>query len=87
MALEENRRGVLATLVIPNLEVRNLYQVMIERWLSGPRDFSWYDNFLSHLLNDEIEKFAEKLREVMLQIVSIHDLAKEPEAFFHGFKC
>ena len=31
-----------------------------------------------------MEIFQADLEKVLLQIVSYHDLAKEPEAFFHG---
>lgn len=37
-----------------------------------------------HLLKGEIEKFEHDLQEVLLQTVSVHDTAKQPEAFYHG---
>lgn len=71
-------------LEIPNFEVEVLYCNMIEQWLAGTQDIMWFNQFLEYLLNGEIEKFTKYLKEVMLQIVSVHDVAKEPEAFYHG---
>lgn len=31
-----------------------------------------------------VEKFTEYLQHILLQTISIHDTAKQPEAFFHG---
>lgn len=44
----------------------------------------WYDAFMEHLLSGNIEAWAQQLQEVMLQIVSYHDPARHPEAFYHG---
>lgn len=77
-------QGVFATLSIPNREVRNLYRQIIEQWLSNGYGISWYNEFIASLLNGKIEEFKAHLEKVLLQIVSYHDVAKEPEAFYHG---
>jgi hypothetical protein len=77
-------QGVLAALAIPNHEVRNLYRQIIEQWLSDGYGVNWYNEFITALLNGNIEKFKTYLEKVLSQIVSCHDFAKEPEAFYHG---
>jgi hypothetical protein len=81
---EKTAQGILCTLEIPNVEIRTVYQKMIEQWLTKHQDVMWYNHFLESLLSGNVKEFGEKLKDVMLQIVSVHDLAKEPEAFFHG---
>ncbi len=78
-----NRKNIY-TLEVPNVEVNTLYVEMIEYWLSGGKSIRWYNRFLENLLQGNVAEFAESLKEVMLQIVSVHDVAKEPEAFYHG---
>ena len=41
-------------------------------------------NLLQHSYPAIWKLFKSHLEKVLLQIVSYHDLAKEPEAFFHG---
>ena len=41
--------------------------------------------FLNHLLNGEMEPFECGLRHIMENTVSYHDVAGEPEPFYHGF--
>ncbi len=77
-------QGVVATLAIPNREVRNLYRQIIEQWLSNGYGVNWYNEFIASLLEGKIAQFKAHLEKVLLQIVSCHDVAKEPEAFYHG---
>ncbi len=83
-ALRKTDQGVFATLAIPNREVRNLYRQIIEQWLSNGYGIGWYNDFIASLLSGQMEKFKVHLEKVLLQIVSCHDAAKEPEAFYHG---
>ncbi len=69
---------------IPNNEVRGLYRQIIKQWLANGRGLSWYNLFLEHLLSGNIAAFQCDLMEVMENIVSHHDLANDPEAFYHG---
>lgn len=70
---------------IPNLEVRVLYQDIIEEWLGNGGGSEWYHNFLNYLLIGNIEKFTENFGEVLIRTISVHDTAHNPEAFYHGF--
>ncbi len=81
---EETLQGTLCQLKIPNLEIRNLYRKIIELWLSNGKGLEWYNEFLNHLLTGNVEKFKDSLSNIMLQTVSVHDLAREPEAFYQG---
>ena len=45
----------------------------------------WYNNFLTCLLNGNVTKFAENFGEILIRTISVHDIAHNPEAFYHGF--
>ncbi len=81
---EDTPRGLRCHLSIPNLEVGRLYRKIIETWLAGERSLEWYDKFLGYLLEGNIALFSENLKSVMEQIISVHDTARDPEAFYHG---
>lgn len=83
-ASRETDQGVFVKLAIPNREVRNLYRQIIEQWLSNGYGIQWYNEFIESLLEGKIDEFKDHLAKVLLQIVSYHDLSKEPEAFYHG---
>ncbi len=81
---EETLQGTLCQLQIPNQEIRNLYRHIIEQWLSNGKGIEWYNQFLQDLLTGNVAGFEEGLRDIMLQTASVHDLAREPEAFYQG---
>jgi hypothetical protein len=73
-------------LAIPNNEVKGLYQKFIAEWLSGVDDAMVFTQFLNNLLEGKVADFEERLKEIMLQTFSVHDIkGKNPEKFFHGF--
>lgn len=72
-------------LAIPNLEVKVLYRIIVGTWLGNGQGMGWYQNFLMYLLKGNIEKFVESFGQVLVQTISIYDLAHNPEAFYHGF--
>jgi len=76
--------GLYCELAIPNQEVRNLYQQIIKQWLANGKGIQWYNEFLDHLLTGNIEGFNKSLENIMLQTTSVHDVAREPEAFYQG---
>ncbi len=80
----ETDQGLVCVLDIPNREVRNLYRQIIERWLSNGHGVEWYNNFLNHLLTGNLDAFERELTKIMEQTVSVHDTARDPEAFYHG---
>ncbi len=82
---EETNRGSLCQLAIPNQEIRNLYQIIIERWLANGYGLEWYEKFLNHLLRGEMDEFERGLQRIMEETISVHDMGKNPEAFYHGF--
>lgn len=77
-------QGVICQLAIPNREVRNLYRQIIENWLSNGYGVMWYNTFLDHLLTGNFRAFSDELKQVMENIVSSHDTARDPEVFYHG---
>lgn len=81
---ESLRQGTQCQLRVPNQEVNNLYRNIIELWLSNGYGLEWYNQFAAALVSGNMGIFRTHLEKVLLQIVSCHDLAKEPEAFFHG---
>ncbi|MEI8295492.1 MAG: PD-(D/E)XK nuclease domain-containing protein, partial [Alphaproteobacteria bacterium] len=81
---EETDTGPLCKLAIPNREIRNLYRTIIEKWLANGYGLKWYDEFINHLLNGEMEYFTKGLHHIMEHTVSYHDVAREPEPFYHG---
>lgn len=72
-------------LAIPNFEIRMLYRNIIETWLGNGQGIEWYQNFLTDLLNGDVEKFTLNLGQVLVQTISVYDTAHNPEAFYHGF--
>ena len=81
---QETLQGTLCQLQIPNQEIRNLYRKIIEQWLSNGKGIEWYNQFLNDLLTGNMEELQKNLHEIMLQTISVHDLAQEPEAFYQG---
>jgi hypothetical protein len=81
---QETLQGTLCQLQIPNQEIRSLYRKIIEQWLSNGKGVEWYNEFLDHLLTGNIKGFEDSLQNIMLQTTSVHDLAREPEAFYQG---
>ncbi|MDF3054838.1 MAG: Protein of unknown function (DUF1703)/Predicted AAA-ATPase [Gammaproteobacteria bacterium] len=77
-------QGLQCTLAIPNQEVRSLYRQIVEQWLSSGHGIDWYNRFLDHLLTGNLERFEYAMKEIMEQTVSSHDVAHQPEAFYHG---
>ena len=84
VSFQETLQGTLCQLQIPNQEIKNLYRHIIEQWLSNGKGIKWYNQFLQDLLTGNVTGFEEGLRDIMLQTASVHDLAREPEAFYQG---
>ena len=76
--------GVSCQLRVPNQEVNNLYRTIIGLWLSDEYGLTWYNQFIKALVTGDMETFLIGLEKIMMQSTSFHDLATEPEAFFHG---
>lgn len=76
--------GLSCTLTIPNQEVSSLYLQIIARWLSSAHGIKWYLAFINHLLTGNLTEFQQGLKQIMESVVSSHDLARDPEVFYHG---
>jgi hypothetical protein len=84
-AVINDRGNTICECAIPNWEVKAIYFNIIESWLGNGQGIEWYQNFLAYLLSGNIEKFVENFGQVLLRIISVHDVAHNPEAFYHGF--
>lgn len=84
ISIQQTDQGTFAELAVPNREVRNLYRQIIEQWLSNGHGLEWYNKFIDSLLTGKIELFKRYLEQIIIQITSYHDFAKEPEAFYQG---
>jgi hypothetical protein len=80
-----DRGSIVCECAIPNWEVKALYCNIIEAWLGNGHGMEWYQSFLSYLLKGNVEKFTENFGQVLSQTISVHDMAHNPEAFYHGF--
>jgi Predicted AAA-ATPase/PD-(D/E)XK nuclease superfamily len=72
-------------LAIPNREIKGLYAELIEYWLLEGQQLISFDEFIGALLRGDIATFETSFRTLLENTISVHDLAKEPEAFYHGF--
>ncbi len=77
-------QGIVCQLKIPNQEVRSLYRQIIEQWLSDRKGVDWYNEFLNALLLGGIRTLKDYLGDILLQVISYHDVARHPEAFYQG---
>ena len=77
-------RRQLCELKLPNNEITDLYDSIIEDWLSGNnKDF--YRAFLDDLTNGRIIGFEEKLQTLIEDVLSCRDVTKtSQEVFYHG---
>ncbi len=72
-------------LAIPNKEIKILYAELVEEWLVSGQSRIQSSEFLNQLLQGDIEAFEESFQFLLENTISVHDLSKEPEAFYHGF--
>jgi len=82
--MEGTLDGIRCQLAIPNQEVKSLFCQIIKQWLSNGLGLMWFNTFMAGLLAGDIAVFEKGLSEIIEQITSYHDFAKEPEAFYHG---
>ena len=77
--------NTVCLLEVPNKEVLGLYENIINDWLSGGKTILKQDNFINNLLIGNLSAFEQQLRDIMLQIVSAHDVSHhQQESFYHG---
>ncbi len=80
---KETGQDSLCQVSIPNQEIKSLYQEIIEKWLVDNYRIECAQ-FVNQLLNGDIHSFVEGLKNIFEQIISVHDVAKQPEAFYHA---
>ena len=86
-SLQQERKGYTleCELVLPNIEVKSFFQVIIRHWLNGETSSVPNDNLYEALLAGDIERFKMKLSCLLEQVVSSHDVKRNTqEAFYHG---
>ena len=76
--------SIYCALQIPNQEIHDFYSCLIQNWLRGKKNEKWYATFVEHLLVGNIKEFEAGLKTILENIASTYDVAKTPEAFYHG---
>ncbi len=71
-------------LEIPNEEVRIVYEEMIGRWFAEKTESNQLEEMLRALESGDVRLFERMLRLIVMQIMSYHDLAGEPEKVYHA---
>lgn len=71
-------------LAIPNEEVKRLYEDLIERWFEEGVDLRRLEDMLNALQQGDMKVFERLLRHIVLEVMSYHDLAGEPEKVYQA---
>ena len=78
--------NVYYTLAIPNIEVKFMYQKMIEEWQGESYISSEYNEMLKALVNFDYEVFEEIFIDYVEKSLSYFDVSgEEPERVYHSF--
>ena len=81
----ENNR-IYYSLAIPNIEVRFMYEKMIEDWANESYITAEYSEMLKALINFDYEVFEEIFIEYVERSLSYFDVSgEEPERVYHSF--
>ena len=81
----ENNR-IYYSLAIPNIEVRFMYEKMIEDWANESYIAAEYSEMLKALINFDYEVFEEIFIEYVERSLSYFDVSgEEPERVYHSF--
>ena len=81
----ENLEGDAEWLLsLPNEELRRIFGTLVKRVLWKPT-YNGLNEVLGAIIYDDPAKLETELNEMFAQILSVHDVAKFPEAFIHGF--
>ena len=84
------RKDMLYTLAITNMETRIMFEDMVKGWFAGDTEIV-YNEFIEALLTDDIDYMNEFMNDIALASFSNFDVAKSasskdaPERFYHGF--
>ena len=84
------RKDMLYTLAITNLETRIMFENMVKGWFAGDTEIV-YNEFIKALLNDNVRKMNTFMNKVARNTFSSFDSGNhpseetQPERFYHGF--
>ena len=82
---QDEDRGCLCELKLPNQEVENFYVSVVQEWITADRGFNWYIEFINDLAEGKVIEFEEKLQTLVEETLSFHDVTKKSqESFYHG---
>jgi len=77
--------SVQCRLLIPNQEIAGLYRRHVSAWFSDTMGMRGYQKFLRSLTSGEVEEFAARLQDYLLESMSLFDAqGRHPEKFYHG---
>ena len=71
-------------LLIPNREIRMIYQKEILGWLATRSDTIQLRRMLRAMVSGDAGTFQDRLQKILAGVVSYHDAAGNPENFYHG---
>lgn len=70
------------TLVIPNIEVRSIYQRTILQWFKEKTNSDSRNELFDALISEDIEAIEDTICDWLDETISFHD---EKEQYYHGF--
>ena len=85
------RKDKMYTLTLTNLEVKIMFENMVDRWFQQGETDAYYNEFINALLNDNVRKMNTFMNKVALETFSSFDSGNKPsdethpERFYHGF--
>ena len=80
----DNSGSIYYKLAIPNMEVKNIYKRIIQRYFTGKIENKQLEIMLKALIDGDIKLFEKFLRKVILAVYSYHDFGDEPEKVYHA---
>jgi hypothetical protein len=79
-----NGNDLMCETSIPNQEILGLYKSLFLRWLNK-HDPLATQQFIELLAQGKVEDFERRIQSFLKLAASVHDYARKPEAFYHGF--
>jgi len=69
---------------IPNQEVKMIYRELVRTWFAEKIRDNQLEEMLNALDTGDIRLFERMLRQIVIRIMSYHDLGSEPEKVYHA---
>lgn len=73
-----------ATFELANYEIGQLFYNIISSWIGKNHVQDNFEAFIHDLLRGDMDAFKIGLNDILMQVVSHHDVARSPECFYHG---